>query len=266
MKQALTYISFMDILFILFLALSGMFGGAFYYLAFLVPFAVAFFLKDKVKTDFPKIKISKENLLLTLPTIAPTLALIFLISLLTSLLLSFAGEGTAPDVSGNLILVILRYAVVTVLLEEALFRYIPLAFLAPYTRRGAIIISSILFALSHCNLYQIPYAFFAGVVFAALDVAFESILPSVTIHFLNNLLSVIWLRNGESINFEATYVSILVASAVLSLIFLIIFRKKYKEKILPVIADKSKYELSYGVVIFAVMTLIIAITNIIGGI
>ena len=265
MRKALTYICFIDMIFILFLAFSGTLGELFYYLAFLVPFLLAFFLRKNVETDFPKLKISKKDLALTLPTVAPTLLFVFLLSFLTSLALSFFGEGSTPDVSGNLALTILRYAVLTALLEEVLFRYIPLAFITPHTKQGAVLISSALFALSHCNLYQIPYAFFAGIIFAILDIAFDSVWPSVIIHFLNNLISVLWLRFGENREFALVYIGILIGLALVSLVFLIIFRKDYKEKIYPILSDKSKYKLSYEPIIFAVMTLIIAITNLFGG-
>ena len=111
MKKALLYIAFFDLLFLTLIFVSGLFSGiagkAVYYLAFILPLAAAGIVKHR-EADFSltKFKISPENLLLTLPAVAPTLAVIFFISWLTSLLLSRFGGTSATDVSGNIVLVI----------------------------------------------------------------------------------------------------------------------------------------------------------------
>ena len=237
MKKSLTYIVFCDLLFVLLLGIAGFLNGALseivYYLAFLLPTALALVLAKTLEGAFtpPKIRISCENLLLTLPVTAPTLAIIFFVSWLTSLILSYFGEGSTSDVSGNIFLVIFTHAVLTAVLEEALFRYIPLAYLTPYSKRGAVLFSALFFALAHCNLFQIPYAFIAGVIFAVLDIAFDSVIPSLLIHFVNNLISIIWLRGGGESDFVTVYIIALVSAALVSIIPIIIFRKKYTDKI-----------------------------------
>ena len=237
MKKSLTYIVFCDLLFVLLLGIAGFLNGALseivYYLAFLLPTALALVLAKTLEGAFtpPKIRISCENLLLTLPVTAPTLAIIFFVSWLTSLILSYFGEGSTSDVSGNIFLVIFTHAVLTAVLEEALFRYIPLAYLTPYSKRGAVLFSALFFALAHCNLFQIPYAFIAGVIFAVLDIAFDSVIPSLLIHFVNNLISIIWLRGGGESDFVTVYIIALVSAALVSIVPIIIFRKKYTDKI-----------------------------------
>ena len=237
MKKSLTYIIFFDLLFVLLLAVSGALGGAIgeavYYIAFLFPTALALGTVKKTGAQFSpaKLRISSENLLLTLPVIAPTLTLIFFVSWITSLVLSHFGENSTPDVSGNIILVIFTHAVLTALMEETLFRYIPLAYLVPHSKMWAVIFSALLFALVHCNLYQIPYAFIAGVIFAVLDIAFDSIIPSLIIHFVNNLISIIWLRGVGNSDFATVYVITLVSAAIVSIIPVALMRKKYAEKI-----------------------------------
>ena len=269
MKRALTCVTVVDLLFILLLSISAFFGGfignLIYYSAFVIPFCVAIYVKNKTKLEFnpPQIKIKSKELCLLIPTVAPTLALVFLISWLTSLLLSFIGEGSHVDVSGNLLIVIMIHALIPAIAEEALFRYIPIAFISPYTKRGAVWISALLFGLVHCNLYQLPYAFFAGIIFALLDISFGSIMPSVILHFINNLSSVFWQRGVADAFFSKIYILTLIALAAVSLIFIFIFRKDYKEKILPTIQDKSKCKLSYEPVLFVILTLFIAFTNLI---
>ena len=238
MKQPLVYIVFFDLIFVLFLALSGSFGGilgtVFYYLAFLLPIALAFAaLKSKTVEPYSiKLNISRENIGLTFPCIAPTLALVFFISWLTSLLLSPFGGSSTTDVSGNIVLVIFTHALLTALLEELLFRYIPLMYLASYSKRGAVVISALLFSLAHVNPYQIPYAFIAGAVFAVIDIAFDSVIPSFAIHFVNNLASIFWLRYGGDSSFGRVYIIVLESAAVLSMIPIFFAREKYKDKIM----------------------------------
>lgn len=269
MKRALTCVTVIDLMFILLLSISAAFGGfvgnLIYYSAFIIPFCAAIYIKNKTGSEFtpPKIKINGMPLRLLMPTVAPTLALIFLISWLTSLFLSFVGDGNYVDVSGNLFVVILMHALIPAIAEEALFRYIPIALILPYTKKGAIWISAFFFALVHCNLYQLPYAFFAGIVFALLDIAFDSILPSVILHFINNLSSVFWLRGGAGGTFSQIYILTLISLAVISLVFIFMFKKDYKEKISPIICDKSKYKLSFEPVLFAVLTLFVAVTDLI---
>ena len=237
MKKSLTYIIFCDLIFVLLLTVAGTVGGIFgdavYYLAFIIPISLALgFVKvGEVRFDPPKLRISAENMLLTLPVTAPTLALIFFVSWLTSLILSYFGKGSTADVSGNIILVIFTHAILTAVLEEALFRYIPLAYLTRYSKRWAVLFSALFFALAHCNIFQIPYAFIAGVVFAVLDIAFDSIIPSLIIHFVNNFISIIWLRGGADADFVTVYIAVLVIFALVSLIPVAIFRKKYINKI-----------------------------------
>ena len=267
MRKALTYLTVTDLIFILLLSLSGFFGGVLnrivYYLAFIIPFAVTIFIKSKTSAKFSPlgIKISGKNFALVIPTVAPTLALVFLISWLTSLLLSFIGQGSITDVSGNIFAVIIFHAVLPAILEEALFRYVPIAFISPYTKRGAVFISAIFFGLIHCNLYQMPYAFFAGAVFALLDIAFDSILPSVILHFLNNLVSVFWLRGGANQIFATAYIIVIISLALLSMIAILLLYKRYKERFLPIFWDKRKYKLPYEPILLIVLTLFIAVTN-----
>lgn len=265
MKRALSYLTLINLFFLLFLSLSGFADGALgavlYYCAFLVPAGIAYFVKSRLELppSPPSLKMTGKKAALLIPVIAPTLLLVFLISCLTSLILSFFGEGSVTDVSGNIVAVILTHAVLTAICEELLFRYIPLSFISPYTKRGAVLVSALFFAFAHCNLYQIPYAFFAGVIFAVVDLVFDSIWPSVLIHFLNNLVSILWLRNFESENFATAYILILCSLALISIIVLLLLRGKYKEEISRTFKDKRKYKLSLEILVFIGASIVIAL-------
>lgn len=267
MKRSLAFITVLDFIFILLLATSGLFSGiiseAVYYLAFAFPIILTLVLRKKIVSEYkaPRVAISREELALTLLSAAPILALIFLISYLTSLLLSRFGDGNLADVSGNLFLVLLTHAVITPILEEALFRYIPLSLLSGYSRRGAILYSAAFFALVHCNLYQLPYALFAGVIFAVADIAFDSILPSVILHALNNFISVLWLRYAANVSFTYAYLIALFSLALLSLPIIFLLRKRFFARISSVISDDRKIPPSAEFFLFLAVTLAMAIIS-----
>ena len=267
MPKALKYLTFLNLLFILFISLSGFAGGVLgsviYYLAFIVPVALSFVLKRGKSVPFsaPSMKISPENLGLTLTLTAPVLAAVFFISWLTSLLLSLFGGENVTDVSGNIFKVIFTHAVLTSVLEEALFRYVPIAFLAPYSKKYAVIFSAFFFAFAHCNLYQIPYALAAGIAFAALDIATGSIIPSLLLHFLNNLISIFWLKGMGDGTFVMTYVIALSTLTVLSLILVFILRKKYARKLSFMRDAEGCVALSYEPLLFFATTLFVALLS-----
>ena len=267
MKRSLAFITVLDFVFILLLAVSGLFSGAIsevvYYLAFIAPIILTLILRNRIGSEYsaPRVTISRDGLALTLVLAAPVLALIFLISYLTSLLLSHFGEGNFADVSGNLFLVLITHAVITPILEEALFRYVPLSFLSGYSRRGAILYSAAFFALLHCNLYQLPYAFLAGLIFAAADIAFDSILPSVILHVLNNFISVLWLRYAGDVSFMYAYLIALFSLALISFSIIFLLRRRLFARLSSVISEDGKIPVSAEFFLFLAVTLVMAIIS-----
>jgi membrane protease YdiL (CAAX protease family) len=250
MKRVVLYLAISDTVFVLLLSLSASFSGIagkiIYYLAFLVP-AVLLFLVSALSGEARarlKLTVSPANAGLLAPLIAPTVAAVLVMSYLTSLILSAIGlEQTLTDVSGNIFLVILKHAVAPAILEEALFRYLPLTLLMPYSKKGAVVISSVFFAIVHGNFYQMPYAFIAGLIFGAADIAFNSIAPSVALHFINNLVSVFWLRYSGNKAFLVSYIAVLAVLSVFSLILIYLRRGEYRAR-LSVLINKSTGEKS----------------------
>ena len=266
MKKALIYLTLTDLVFLLILSLSSFFEGItgriLYYSAFLIPLVLALVIKrfDKDgKLTPPRLTIDKEGTVLTLPAVMPTIALVLLLSFLTSLLLgAFGLENSTPDVSGNIFIALLTHALLPAVLEEGLFRYLPLSLITPYSRRAAILYSALFFSLIHCNLFQMPYAFAAGVVFATVDVMANSVLPSFIIHLVNNAASVIWLRNSSSGQFALIYVSVVVVLALLSLIPVLVYRKKYAERISYSFSHECKEKLPFAPLALVVVCVLIA--------
>jgi membrane protease YdiL (CAAX protease family) len=267
MKRSLAFVTVIDFIFILLLAASGLVGGilsdAVYYLAFAVPIVLTLALRKRLGIEYnpPRVTVSREGLGLTFASAAPILTLVFLVSYLTSLLLSRFGEGNLADVSGNLFLVLLTHAVITPILEEVLFRYIPIALLSGYSRRGAMLYSAAFFALAHCNLYQLPYAFLAGIIFAAADIAFDSILPSVILHALNNFISVLWLRYAADTSFMYLYLIVLFSLAIVSLPIIFLLRRRFFRRVTDLISGDGRIPPSAEAFLFIAITLTMAIVS-----
>ncbi|MDR0975141.1 MAG: CPBP family intramembrane metalloprotease [Ruminococcus sp.] len=76
-------------------------------------------------------------------------------------------------------------------LEELLFRGIILGSLSRYNRTFAIIISAIAFGFTHGNIQQACYSMIAGIVFAAVDLRYNSIIPSIISHSFINIFGMI---------------------------------------------------------------------------
>ncbi len=109
------------------------------------------------------------------------------LSALTSLLF----PALTPDAPTFTPLALLTSALAPALAEETLFRLLALSLLLPYGKGRAICFSALLFALFHQSLYQMPYAFGAGLVLAAAALYSDSFLLPVLLHFVNNLLSLL---------------------------------------------------------------------------
>ncbi len=267
MKRALLYITVTDLLFILLLALSGMLSGALgravYYLAFLLPFVFAFLSMKRAGLPAHELtlKISGEDALLSLSLLAPTLGAIFLISWVTELFLSRFSQNAAVDVTGSIFYLVFLHALLPAVLEELLFRYIPLRFLAPCSRKYAVLLSALYFALVHCNLYQIPYAFAAGVIFAALDIISGSILPSLAFHFINNTVSLIWMKYTVGESAQIIFISVLSALTLISLAAILLKRKTYKLRLCEAFHDDGKERISFIPLFFTAVALLMAVLN-----
>lgn len=262
-EKPMTSLVFLDLCFVFILSLSGTFGGVWstilYILAFLVPITLGFVIsKEKNKaSDF----ISEIRIGAAVPLVAPTLCAVILIAAITSfLILLITGKENTTDLGNDIWLAILSHAVLPALLEEALFRYIPMRVLREERGAAVILYTSLIFALIHHSFYSFIYAFAAGAVFMLVDLMCESVWPSVIIHFLNNLLSVLWYFNASSDVFVICMISVLVLLCVVSVAVIIKRRESYKERIRPLISlGESKLEIPIEIWILAVPMLVLAV-------
>lgn len=254
----ITVVSYVFVL--LFLTLSGTLDGALseiaYIAAFLLPTLFGLLAARRLGVSPAPLKIKRAALPIVVHSVFPTVTLIMLISLLTSYILSLTGAKNDVTVYETLGENILRHALLPAILEEAAFRYLPLSVFGKGGRE-CVIVSSLSFAVIHTSLFQIPYAFIAGVIFICLDIIAESPLPSLILHTVNNLVSVIIIYYEAALP-VAIAVGVLTA---LSAVFIFKNKKAYIEGAKSIFAQKSKLKLSYSLLVIVIPTMTVAILN-----
>lgn len=268
MERKINYLSICFTLFLILLFLSGALSGivseAMYFLAFLLPLALGLLLTRGEKLSGGKyLSLSAEDIKFTLPLVFPTVTAVMLVSLLTSVLIkAVTGAENSVDIGDSLIPALLYHALFPAILEEALFRYLPLRLLGGHSKRVTVLVSAFFFALVHHSLFSIPYAFLAGVVFMAVDIVCDSVIPSVILHFINNAISVGMLVFSDNSAFAPTVFVLLGILSVISVIFIFINRKSYKERLTEAFVKGEGFTPTLPMISFAVICLFIATVSI----
>lgn len=122
---------------------------------------------------------------------------------------------TSVEGFGNVLYIIIAIALMPAVTEEFIFRGIVLG---EYTSSGcsksmAIALSSLLFAMIHFNIYQLPIYLYGGIILAYVTVVTDSVICSIIIHFLNN---------GFSLLFESRLLNIIAKTDSIIFIFFIL--------------------------------------------
>ncbi len=102
-----------------------------------------------------------------------------------------ASEYTSiyPDDIGGSLYAVLTFGIIPAVTEEFLFRSV---IVSEYERNGvfcAVVMSSLMFAMIHLNIALMPTYFYSGIVLAFTVFVTNSVLASVCVHILNNILS-----------------------------------------------------------------------------
>ncbi len=241
---------------------SGILSELVYYLGFIIPIAIALISCRGEESDPKKyLTIDADGIRLSWPLVFPTISLTILLSYLTSLLIfAITGQTNNVDLGDSYILALITHALAPAIFEEALFRYVPMRLLAPYSKRGAIFISAFFFALVHHDLFSIPYAFVCGIIFMAVDLATDSVIPSVVIHLINNALSVSMIFAPN----DLVVIVIFVLLAVLTIASAIaIYRRRdsYRSALIMLNEKGEGARFTVGMLLFALLTLTIAVVN-----
>ncbi len=233
------------LVFLVMLAVSGMTDGVLseviYILAFAIPIAAGLLLSKRAdeaesgegsgsacRADVGiRLGLGKRELSLFLPAVFPTLLGIVALSYVTSVILGFFGFADGSVIEGTMPIAVINYALLPAVLEELLFRHLPIRLLAPHSPRGAVVMSAVFFSLVHTDLFRIPYAFLAGLTFIVIDMLTGSILPSLIIHFINNLMSVIFAFYPAGETAFLIYIALLVIMTAISAVFIYRMRGEY---------------------------------------
>ena len=147
--------------------------------------------------------IKSTMILLTIPIVLTTSGAVFWITDLTNLVVLYYpmpdSEYQMYDRLFNSGLVsVIMVCLIAPFVEEMLFRGVFLrSFLMNYSASNAIVLSSLLFALYHMNIYQLPVAFLFGCFSAWLYVKTRSLWPSVMAHTTYNCLATLFSYTQE---------------------------------------------------------------------
>lgn len=276
MKSAVKLLTLIHILFMLLSSLSASVGGDFRVLLmalFVLGLVIIGHLSSRrmraereavsgISEDEPGFfYMDGDGIRLSLPLLLPTLGLIFLVSFITSVILGTFGVVSVPIPEAPLFDMVIEYALIPCIFEELIFRYLPLRLLAPYSERWCIVLSSVYFALAHADLTQIPYALVAGLMFIFVSLLTRSVLPAILLHFLNNFISVLWIKYSSDTTFAILYVVILATVSLLSLIPVIIRRNEYIGRLKAMLSGGESLGETYAPTLYILFTLMLMLFN-----
>lgn len=269
MKENIKLYTLGSLVFICILSFSSMTRGILSelirILAFLLPAAALIFYGGRGASPSPSyLSLKKEDATLLLPLILPSLFLIFFTSFLSYLLINSLTGAQEPSVAtGSLSFDLYSLAIIPAVLEELLFRYVPLKIIAPHSKKSALFISIVFFALVHSSFFSIPHAALAGGIFMLFDIVAESVYPSVILHFINNLISIVWIYNSGSQDFASLFWILFAIGAFLSLIPIFVLRKTYLRRLKEAFDKDDKTVIEPFCLALAVPCLISAILGLI---
>lgn len=169
--------------------------------SYLVPALAAFFLFRSDRLPIPKQMSFKAEIEMPLIFFA-TCFLGSLASMLahriSEILDALFGTGEIPDAmagslpsegeSGSAWIFFLFVVVLAPVCEELIFRKLLLQPLRSGGDIFAAVVSALIFGAYHGNFDQFPYAFVVGLLYGILSVRSSSMVPTLVLHFVNNLL------------------------------------------------------------------------------
>ncbi|MCH5200984.1 MAG: CPBP family intramembrane metalloprotease [Oscillospiraceae bacterium] len=118
-----------------------------------------------------------------------------------------AMAGSLPDdgQSGSAWIFILFVVIIAPVCEELIFRKLLLQPLRGCGDMFAAVASAFIFGAIHGNFDQFPYAFAVGLLYGILAVRSSSVLPTLALHFANNLLVTASLYLTDMVGSEAEW-------------------------------------------------------------
>ena len=173
----------------------------------------------------------------------------FATSLIAEWASSFGLEPTSVPSTQNgtlpvLLLSLLSMAVLPAILEEWLFRGVILQLLRPAGDLTALLLSSVLFGVTHGTIEQIPFATVVGLACGYFVLKTGNLYLAMALHFLNNAMSVVLdcvlLHATDAQAVAWTYVTFIVLT-VLGLLGWLFLRHRAPQAIAPVYDGRSSW-------------------------
>lgn len=95
-------------------------------------------------------------------------------------------DAIAPSSFSAGVVTLIFTAFVAPIFEEIIYRHLLLRSLKPIGDTPAIILSALVFGLAHGNFDQFAYAFLSGIIFGLVAVRYDTIIPGMVLHLINN--------------------------------------------------------------------------------
>ncbi len=270
MKKEVNIFTAAALLSVLMLMLSGATDGVIsqiiYGAAFLLPAYAGLAFEKRLAASEERqtrlyIKLKKDAAVLALPCIMPAVALVIGLSALTSFIItSVTGTVDTVDVGDSFFAALLLHVLLPALFEEALFRYLPLRLFGNRAPRLGLILSAVYFALAHASLFRIPYALAAGIILMGLDLLCDSVLPSVALHFINNLCSLLWVFFSGSHGFAVGFYTVLGVLTAVSVCFIALWHKRYASALRGAFETQERWQATSVPLLYIIPTAFIAIS------
>lgn len=198
--------------------------------------AVNFKIKETLPRLHVNMPIKKADIWLMIPlSVALILGLNFLPSIFLLLMENFGyvmQEIPFPDTTTAMgfILGVVCICIMPAIVEESIFRGVILRSFSQKSAWKGILISSALFALMHGSAQQTVYQFVVGVILGLVAIKSNSILPSMILHMLNNLISLGFLFFSDAMA-EAILVYGFAPALALVMIFIWYYNRRETPKI-----------------------------------
>ena len=199
---------------------------------------------------------------------ALTVAAVNAIGNLTSFIMSLLGKeitSVIPSTAGESTLFFLRNVLLAAVLEELIFRGVILNACDGNSKIKRIMISASLFALMHCSLQQLPYAFVGGILIAYFALRSGSVLFAIGVHLSQNAVTFVFTMLQTKIEptllntvSDATFIAFSVIGT-LALCYFISDEIKVKKEasIKPVTDKKAESIFSLPLIAYVILTAVI---------
>ena len=250
MKKAIYTVVLLDCIYIIVASLSNLLSFMPYialgvrYLAFVLPLLLLIVMWRRGEYEGEiKLMPKRGGFLLTLPLAVPSVMLVMGVSFVTTWVMSLLGAPTQTVQNYEFFEAFTLHALLPAVCEELVFRFIPLILIAPYSRKSAVVISTLLFAFVHADPYQIPYALVAGAIYMAVDVATESPLPSILLHLFNNTVALLWQGILTSSGLTTYALWIMIGLSLISIFAIVLMRRSYEKSFSFLLCKGDRVEL-----------------------